>query len=111
MKFIVLAITLSMLAVPAMATKKKLNLKPQADKKVEDPSSAEHLLYESPQKVEKNSTSTNPKLKAKTSCTDTLGMVHNSGDKGFDSCMRNLDKTLPGTSDPRRSSVGITIGN
>lgn len=91
---------------------KKLNLKPQAEKKVEDPASAEHLLYESPQKVEANSIANNPKFKAQASCTDQLGMVHKSGDKGYEACLRNVGKTQPNSGvDPKRSSLGITIGN
>lgn len=93
----------------AASERKKINLKPQTEKKMDDTASAEHLLYENPQMVEKNSTSNNPKLVAKSTCTDSLGMVHKQGDSSYDSCLRNLDKTTNASSQ-KRPSVGITIG-
>ncbi len=112
MKFLALFF-LSTLAIAAPhPTKKKINLKPPTvEHPADDTTSAEHLLYQNPQTVEKNvSTKNNPKIKATTMCKDSTGMVVSQGDSGYESCLRNVDKATSG-SDPRRNSVGISIGH
>lgn len=94
--------------------KKKLNLKMQPSKKDMDPGSATRLIYMDPKKLqaEEQEEQGKSKLGISVTCTDQLGMIHKKGDKGYDGCIRTLDKTsssLQG-SDKQKPSAGFTIG-
>jgi hypothetical protein len=97
--------------------KEKLDLTPpgQTTETTTDPGSATQLLYADP-KITEN-TKFEPqgkgsKVKVVATCTDSMGMLHNKGDPGYEGCMRSRDRTQPDVNrDPRRGpTVGITIG-
>lgn len=115
---LLLLLVLGTVQVNAKEIKKKLNLTPPGQKAqtTEDPGSATRLLYEDPRN--KNSLTAGvteekaSNVAVKSTCTDSMGMIHKQDDQGYAGCMRTLDKTgpkLPGD-DKRPSSVGITIG-
>jgi hypothetical protein len=96
--------------LPAEANAKKIDLKPKHEK-VEDPGSATPLLYKSP-KDTKEAEAHRQGLKISASCTDGMGMVVKQGEKGYEACLRNLDRLMPQKVDEKNpNSVGITIGN
>jgi hypothetical protein len=109
-------VLLSLCLMPLLAqAEKKIDLKPNATKeakKPEDPGSATHMLYESPQKLEAETGKKSAKLKVSSTCTDGLGMVHKHGDKSYEACLRNMDKSAPTKTlnDKNRPSMGISIG-
>ena len=120
-KILILAVVLSLCAGFAFAeetsaekpVKKKLNLKLQPSKKDLDPGSATHLLYVDPKKLQQEeANSAKSGVNVTTSCTDQLGMIHKKGDKGYDGCIRTLDKTSSSLQDSgkQKPSAGFTIG-
>jgi hypothetical protein len=106
-KTLLLLITSSFLA--AAAAHAKIDLRPKGQK-IEDPGSATPLLYKAPQNGEN---ATPSKLKVSATCTDSMGMVVKSTDKGYESCLRsNMNRTkVQNPSEKNPNSIGFTIGN
>ncbi len=107
MKKTIFLFVLFLLPLPVDAA--KVNLKPQ-QQKVEDPGSAEALLYKNPKDLpapaKENSSSG---LSIASTCTDSLGMIHKKGETGYEACLRNLNKTQPENKN-QPNSLGFTIG-
>jgi hypothetical protein len=93
------------------AEAKKIDLKPKQEK-VEDPGSATPLIYKAPPKDLSFEKSESGNMKIAVTCTDSLGMVHKKGDRSYEACLRNLDKSKPegNFNEKNPKSVGITIG-
>lgn len=103
------ALALCLLFLPMAHAKVDLAPKKQ---KIEDPGSATPLLYKSPQQLEALKPSGSAKAKITATCTDSLGMVVKQGDKGYESCLRNLNKSkIQNANEKNPNSVGISIGN
>lgn len=97
-------------STPAIAGA-KLDLKPKAQK-LEDPGSATPLLYKSPAKTEGLSQGAKGALRVHATCTDRFGTVVKQGDKAYEACLRNLDRSkIQNANEKNPNSVGITIGN
>lgn len=89
----------------------KVDLKPKA-RKLEDPGSATPLLYKSPAESESLNQGAKGALRAHATCTDRFGTVVKQGDKAYEACLRNLDKSkIQNANEKNPNSVGITIGN
>lgn len=109
-KIIFLVLLSFTLPAEASEGKKKIDLKPKHEK-VEDPGSATPLLYKTPGQIQ-GAEAQRKGISIKATCTDSMGMVNKQGDKGYEACLRNLDKLRPEKVDEKNpNSVGITIGN
>ncbi len=115
MKFSISFMILTLCFSPTVtveAKEKKIDLKPKVEK-IEDPGSATPLIYKAPSKTSLAEEKTKGAISITATCTDSLGMVHKKGDKSYEACLRNLDKTKPENNfnEKNPKSLGITIGN
>jgi hypothetical protein len=106
MRYLLLIVLCSIPAAEA-----KVDLRPK-HQKVEDPGSATPLLYKTPQQTEALKPSAKASGKITASCTDRFGTVVKQGDKGYETCLRNLDRSkIQNANEKNPNSVGITFGN
>ena len=104
---ILLALAVSM---PVFA-EAKVDLKPKT-RKLEDPGRATPLLYKSPAESEGLNQGAKGAARVHATCTDRFGTVVKKGDKAYEACLRNLDKSqIHNANEKNPNSVGITIGN
>jgi hypothetical protein len=97
-------------ALPVLA-EAKVDLKPKT-RKLEDPGSATPLLYKTPAESERLNQGAKGAVRAHATCTDRFGTVVKQGDKAYEPCLRNLDKSqIHQSNEKNPNSVGITIGN
>lgn len=114
--FLLIALCLYPLAASAAQNpgKKRIDLRPPQEK-TEDPGSATPMLYKNPSELPTANFPAEGKkngLKVSQSCTDSLGMVHQQGDRSYEACLRSLDKYKPSprAGEKNPNSLGFTIG-
>ncbi|RZA08406.1 MAG: hypothetical protein EOP11_04920 [Proteobacteria bacterium] len=96
MKILSLSLTLSCIAFAAPAPAKTIDLKPPV-RAVEDPGSANNLLYQKPDPA----IASGRGLASSADCTDAAGVIYRKGSAGFSACQRTRalvkpEESLPG---------------